>query len=179
MGLRLKRNLYRITRATAVVATVSLALQVYLKNSHQNIELLGAIHDKNVPETQSGTIWDLISNDSNVSTFAKLVGEFDDLVGGLKTPQAKLTVYAPTNEAFQKEEFAPDLPWFYWKFLVGYHMGPGSFSADALSSMNTAPSFVNADIFFKYRQRISTQPETEALWFNRKAKCVKSNIVSI
>lgn len=171
MGLKLKRTLYRVTRATAVVATTSLALQVYLKQSQNHMELLGPSQGNDVVNAPPiNTAWDLINNDSNISTFAKILGEFNDLVEALKIPRAKFTIYAPTNEAFEKEGLAQDLPWFYWKFLVGHHMGPGAYSEDTLLSMNTVPSFVNADIFSKYRQRISTQSEPGAFSFNRKAK---------
>ena len=139
---------------------------------------MGSIRESDVPETPLLTVWDVIKNDNNVSTFAKILGEFDDIVGGLRAPRAKFTVYAPTNEAFEKETFAQDLPWFYWKFLIGYHMGAGAFPKETLLSMATVPSFVNADIFFKYRQRISTQLESGELLFNRKANCVGPNIVS-
>ncbi|CAJ2509010.1 Uu.00g140360.m01.CDS01 [Anthostomella pinea] len=106
---------------------------------------------------QSMTVWDVLQRDERVSKFADIVGMFDDIVLGLSTPQAKFTVYAPVNEAFDDMFFPPDLPWFYWKFLAGYHMGPGSLSEADLKSQSTISSFVNADVFFTYKQRISVQ----------------------
>ncbi|KAK5988364.1 Aurofusarin biosynthesis cluster protein S [Cladobotryum mycophilum] len=106
---------------------------------------------------ENATVWDIIRNDERISRFADVVGMFDDIVGGLKAPKAKFTIYAPVNEAFEREFFPFDLPWFYWKFLAGYHMGPGPVPEKALHSTGTVSSFVNADIFFTYKQRISTQ----------------------
>ena len=179
MGLKYKRTLYRATWFTVVVVTISLAIQVYLKKWQSQIDLLVPVQESDTLNTPILTVWDIIKSDGNVSVFAKMVGEFDDIVGGLKVPQAKFTVYAPTNEAFKKEEFEHDLPLFYYQFLVGHHMGPGVYSAEALSTTNTVPTFVNADIFFKYRQRISTQIESGTCSLNRKARLVQPNIVSL
>lgn len=127
--------------------------------------------------TTETTIWAAIQNDSRISTFANMLGQFDDIVQGLSVPQAKFTVYAPTNEAFENEYFPYDLPSFYWKFLVGYHMGLGAFSRDNLSTIGTVSSFVNADIFFKYKQRISSQVlSNKSISLNHKSKIMAETV---
>lgn len=176
---RLRRVLHKATRATVVVATVALGVQVFLRNSQKDVKPLGVLEDEAITaDSSSMTVWELIRNDTRVSTFANILGEFKDIVGGLNAPKAKFTVYVPTNEAFEKETFAWDLPSFYWLYVVGYHMGPGAFSMEDLSKINTAPSFIFADIFQNYRQRISTQSDGGRFSFNHKAKYVTPDIVS-
>ncbi|PLB48455.1 Fasciclin domain family protein [Aspergillus steynii IBT 23096] len=166
---RCSRLARRVTRATVIVATVALGIQFFARNLLQ-----GTIHPVRVPETTAidnspMTVWELIRNDNRTSTFANILGQFTGIAGGLNAPKAQFTVYVPTNEAFEQEKFAEDLPIFYWMYLVGYHMGPGAFTREMLSRMNTAPSFVFADIYQKYRQRISLHGLSNRLSFNYRA----------
>lgn len=139
--------------------------------------------DKEAPKGDGDgklTVWQALRADPKVSRFADVVGMFDDIVGGLNTPQAKFTLYAPVNEVFEREFFPWDLPWFYWKFLAGYHMGPGLVGGAELSRMNTVGSFVNGDIFFFYKQRISTQvDEVGKVTLNHVARVISSADVSV
>ncbi|GLI79299.1 hypothetical protein PoHVEF18_007629 [Penicillium ochrochloron] len=179
-----KRALFQALRVALVAVTVSLAVQTYLEGwkkpqpvvIESRVEINETFQPKPLIEETSPpkTLWESIQNDPSLSKFAKLVGEFDDIVGGLRAPKAQLTVYAPVNEAFDKEEFPYDLPWFYWKFLVGYHMGRGGVSAQGLRSQNTVSSFVNADIFFKNQQRISVQDNSDSLTFNFGSRMLSS-----
>ncbi|KAF3403686.1 hypothetical protein F1880_009568 [Penicillium rolfsii] len=179
-----KRALFQALRIALVAVTVSLATQTYLdgwkKPQPVIVESRVEINETIQPElpventSPPKTLWESIQSNPSLSKFAKLVGEFDDIVGGLRAPKAQLTVYAPVNEAFDKEEFPYDLPWFYWKFLVGYHMGKGGVSAQRLRSQNTVSSFVNADIFFKNQQRISVQDNSDSVTFNFHSKMMSS-----
>ncbi|CAI7642150.1 unnamed protein product [Penicillium bialowiezense] len=175
-----KRIIFQASRVTLVVVTVSLAVQTYLAGwkKPEPVAVKPHAETHETPSTQTTstqTLWAQIKQNENLSRFAKLVGEFEDIVGGLQAPPAQLTVYAPVNEAFEKEDFPYDLPWFYWKFLVGYHMGKGAVSAQALHSQNTVSSFVNADIFFKNQQRISVQNNADGVTFNFRAKLLASH----
>ncbi|KAH8695155.1 FAS1 domain-containing protein [Talaromyces proteolyticus] len=173
-SLKIKRVVFKASRALAVIFTVTVVVPVYLASWQDTTQkpigtpkvaqtvdttpkIVNDVDQSTSDPPQSRTVWGLLQDDSRISTFAHWVGQFDDIVGGLDTPQARFTLFAPTNEAFAQESFEHGLPWFYWKFLVGYHMGPGNSSAAALRTQNTVQSFVNADIFFKYKQRISVQ----------------------
>lgn len=179
-----KRALFQALRLALVAVTVSLAVQTYLDGwkKAKPVVIKSPVETNEPPSpgsptTESSspqTLWESIQNDPSLTKFAKLVGKFDDIVGGLRAPKAQLTVYAPVNKAFDNEEFPYDLPWFYWKFLVGYHMGKGSVSAHALRSQNTVSSFVNADIFFKNQQRISVQDNPDTVTFNFRSKVLSS-----
>ncbi|EZF21924.1 hypothetical protein H112_05095 [Trichophyton rubrum D6] len=159
---RLRRIVRQTLRGTAVVVTILLAIQWTFKSSSNSKasnyinSRLGANGASSTPEPH-GTVWETIRNDTRVSKFVKVLGEFKSIVAGLDAPKAKFTVYVPTDEAFEKETFAWDLPSFYWLYLIGYHMGAGALSQKDFSHMTTAPSFVFADVFETYRQRISIQ----------------------
>ncbi|KAJ5358439.1 uncharacterized protein N7496_010852 [Penicillium cataractarum] len=180
-----KRALFQALRVALVAVTVSLAVQTYLDGwKKPQLVVIESRLETNEPSlsepptTESSspqTLWDALQNDPSLTKFTKLVGEFEDIVGGLRAHRAQLTIYAPVNEAFDKEEFPYDLPWFYWKFLVGYHMGKGSVSVQALPNQNTVSSFVNADIFFKNQQRISVQDNhPDPVTFNFRSKLLSS-----
>jgi hypothetical protein len=171
-SVKIKRAVFKASRAFSVIVAVSFVAQVYFinwqgttqkpirtpKEPVQTVDTTpssAVVDDVNPP--QDRTVWGLLQDDSRISAFAQWVGQFDDIVSGLNTPQARFTLFAPTNEAIARERFEHDLPWFYWKFLVGYHMSLGNSSAAALHTQNTVQSFVNADIFFNYKQRISVQ----------------------
>lgn len=180
-----KRALFQALRVALVAVTVSLAVQTYLDGwkKPQPVVMESRLETNEPspsepPTTESSppqTLWDALQNEPSLTKFTKLVGEFEDIVGGLRAPRAQLTIYAPVNEAFDKEDFPYDLPWFYWKFLVGYHMGKGGVSAQALPNQNTVSSFVNADIFFKNQQRISVQDNhPDNVTFNFRSKLLSS-----
>ncbi|RJE19617.1 fasciclin domain family protein, partial [Aspergillus sclerotialis] len=175
MALKVKRALFRATQATTIVVTISLAIQVYMSKWAKDQEPSSLVGDTESPDTSSLTVWDVIQNERNLTKFASLIGEFDDIVESLRASQESFTLYAPLDGAFEQETFPYDLPWFYWKFLVGYHMSPGAWSALALPTQNTVSSFVNADIYFKNRQRISVQAGIKRTSLNYRANVIASN----
>ncbi|KAI5456763.1 FAS1 domain-containing protein [Mariannaea sp. PMI_226] len=166
-----KASLLRALRALIFLTSLPL-LAHYLvskwQNRSQNQPILPPEIDH---ESESNrTIWDILSNDESVSRFAQIVGELPDIVRGLSAPQARFTVYAPVNEAFESFYFPPDPPPFFGLFLAGYHMGPGWVPAEQLRSTGTVSSFVNGDIFFTYKQRISVQHNGDGMTLNHEAE---------
>lgn len=164
--------LYRTLRATlvlAIVPTIALYLLHSISWGSSSREPIDFADDGVGSGPDHGTLWEVLRGDDRISKFADVVDMFDDIVLGLSTPQAKFTVYAPVNEAFANEYFPPDLPWFYWKFLAGYQMGPGVVTPADFSSHGTVSSFVNADIFHTYRQRISVQSAQGQVTLNHKS----------
>lgn len=165
--------LYRTLRATlvlAIVPTITLYLLQSISWGSSSREPIDFVDGEVENGPDHGTLWEVLRGDERISKFAGVVGMFDDIVLGLSTPQANFTVYAPINEAFADEYFPPDLPWFYWKFLAGYQMGPGIVTRADLSSHGTVSSFVNADIFHTYRQRISVQSSGRKVTLNHKSE---------
>jgi uncharacterized surface protein with fasciclin (FAS1) repeats len=116
-----------------------------------------------------------LSSDDRVSKFVEIVGKLPDIVRGLSAPQARFTVYAPVNEAFDSFYFPPDPPPFFGLFIAGCHMGPGPVPAERLPTMGTVSSFVNGDIFFTYKQRISVHQDSNGLTLNQAARLLPLN----
>ncbi|KAK2616915.1 hypothetical protein QQS21_000003 [Conoideocrella luteorostrata] len=187
----------RALRTAAIVVGFTLVVQYYLRSFQETTGPLltqegnpgtgegghGQLEHEQAHEEQpsqtNATVWDVLKSDPRVSRFADMVAMFEDIVQGLSAPKAKFTVYAPINEAVANAFVPHDPPWFYWKYLVGYHMGPGALSEKALANTATVSSFVHADIFFTYQQRISTQNDLHAsangkITFNHKATHIAS-----
>ena len=165
-----KVSVWRAFRALVFLTSVPLLIQYLVYKWYQTSQ------PSFVPSAQEAnyeanlTIWEILSNDERVSQFAEIVGNLPDIVRALSAPQARFTSYAPVIEAFDSFYFPPDPPPFFGLFIAGCHMGPGPVPAKRLSSMSTVSSFVNGDIFFTYKQRISVQLIEDGLMLNHVAK---------
>ncbi|KAL6921179.1 hypothetical protein FSST1_005205 [Fusarium sambucinum] len=170
-----KPSLWRALRALAFIVSIPLLIQYLALKwySTSQITPTPALHEAH-HETNL-TVWDVLSNDDRVSKFVEIVGKLPDIVRGLSAPQARFTVYAPVNEAFDSFYFPPDPPPFFGLFIAGCHMGPGPVPAERLPTMGTVSSFVNGDIFFTYKQRISVQQDSSGLTLNHAARLLPLN----
>lgn len=171
--LKKKASIARAARLLALLTSFPLpvAYLVYkwsAQSTDINVEETPIQTTKTFTYDQNSTILDILQNDDRVSRFAEVVGQLPDIARGLAAPQAKFTLYVPVNEAFDDFFFPPDPPPFYNLFLAGYHMGPGP--VQSLSSRSTVTSFVNGDIFFDYKQRISIQHYGDKTTLNHEAK---------
>ncbi|KAM0543228.1 hypothetical protein ACHAO7_009528 [Fusarium culmorum] len=170
-----KPSLWRALRALSFIISIPLLVQYFVLkwySTSQNTPT-PVFHEPN-HETNL-TVWEVLSNDDRVSKFVDVIGKLPDIVRGLSAPQARFTVYAPVNEAFDSFYFPPDPPPFFGLFIAGCHMGPGPVPAERLPSMGTVSSFVNGDIFFTYKQRISVQKDKSGLILNRAARVLPVN----
>lgn len=152
-----KNSVWRALRALIFLISIPLLIQYLLFRWYSTSPLPSKLSTQEDHHEANLTIWEILSNDESVSQFAEIVGKLPDIVRGLSAAQAHFTIYAPVNEAFDSFYFPPDPPPFFGLFIAGCHMGPGLVSAERLPSMSTVPSFVNGDIFFTYKQRISVQ----------------------
>lgn len=172
-----KASLSKALRALFFLISLPLIVQYILSRWNRASSSLSSApsHQGSTTPTNPNanlTIWEVLSNDERVSRFAKIIGELPDIVRGLSAPQAQFTVYAPVNEAFESFYFPPDPPPFFGLFIAGYHMGPGPVPAEHLGSIGTVSSFVNGDIFFDYKQRISVQRTGKDITLNHEAKYI-------
>lgn len=170
-----KPSVWRALRALAFIVSIPLLIQYlvlkWYSTSHTTptAAVPEAHHETNL------TVWEVLSNDERVSKFVEIVGKLPDIVRGLSAPQARFTVYAPVNEAFDSFYFPPDPPPFFGLFIAGCHMGPGPVPAERLPTMGTVSSFVNGDIFFTYKQRISVQQDRDVVTLNHVAQLLPMN----
>lgn len=87
------------------------------------------------------TIWELISKSKYTTKLAKAIGEFDDLVDILNGTSSNITLFAPTDAAFEK------IPDHHKKpnkdvirNLLAYHVSPGFYPARRVLVTHTIPS---------------------------------------
>lgn len=88
------------------------------------------------------TIWEMISKSKYTTKLAKLVSEFDDLVDILNGTSANITLFAPTDAAFEK------IPHHHKKKpskelirnVLAYHISPGFYPAHRVFVTHTIPS---------------------------------------
>ncbi|RGP64458.1 fasciclin domain family [Fusarium longipes] len=170
-----KPSLLRALRALAFIISVPLLVQYLVLKWYTTSQTTPT---SAVPEDAyktNLTVWEVLSNDDRVSKFVEIIGTLPDIVRGLSAPQARFTVYAPVNEAFDSFFFPPDPPPFFNLFIAGCHMGPGPVPEERLPILGTVSSFVNGDIFFTYKQRISVQKDSNGLTLNHVARVLPIN----
>lgn len=178
----MKRFLFRVTWGTALIFATSFAVQLYFTRWYGRVEPVKVVQKLEVQENSSNvskTIWELIEHAPDLSFLVEKTLEIPRVRDGLDSRLAKFTVYAPTNKAFENERLPYDVPSFGWLMLVGYHMAPGAFSRESHKEKMTVASFLHADRFFKYKQRISTQTDERGLSLNSRARFVGPEIVSL
>ncbi|SPJ88299.1 uncharacterized protein FTOL_12554 [Fusarium torulosum] len=173
--IKQKPSVWKALRSLALILSIPLIIQYHVLKWYSTSQIAPAtkVHEPHY-ETNL-TIWEILNKDDRVSKFVEIVGKLPDIVRGLSAPQARFTVYAPVNEAFDSFYFPPDPPPFFNLFIAGCHMGPGPISAERLQTLGTVPSFVNGDIFFTYKQRISVQQTSNGLMLNHAARLLPGN----
>ncbi|KAF5007924.1 hypothetical protein FDECE_5840 [Fusarium decemcellulare] len=173
--IKKKVSVWRALRALVFLTSIPLLVQFLVYKWYSAAQLSSVSSAPEVAHETNLTIWEVLSNDESVSRFVEIVSNLPDIVRGLSAPQARFTVYAPVNEAFDSFYFPPDPPPFFGLFIAGCHMGPGPLPAERLPSRSTVSSFVNGDIFFTYKQRISVQQTGDGLTLNHEARLLPIN----
>jgi len=87
------------------------------------------------------TIWELISKSKYTTKLAKAISEFDDLVDILNGTSSNITLFAPTDAAFEKiphhhKKPSKDLI----RNVLAYHVSPGFYPARRVLVTHTIPS---------------------------------------
>ncbi|KAH6960182.1 FAS1 domain-containing protein [Fusarium avenaceum] len=173
--IKQKPSVWRALRALALILSIPLIIQYLVLKWYSTSQIAPATKVHESPYETNLTVWEVLNKDERVSKFVEIVSKLPDIVRGLSAPQARFTVYAPVNEAFDSFYFPPDPPPFFNLFIAGCHMGPGPVSAERLHTLGTVPSFVNGDIFFTYKQRISIQHTSNGLGLNHAAQLLPLN----
>jgi uncharacterized surface protein with fasciclin (FAS1) repeats len=127
------------------------------------------------------TIWELISKSKYTTKLAKLVGEFSDLVDILNGTSANITLFAPTDAAFEK------IPHHHKKpskelirNVLAYHVSPGFYPAHRLFVTHTIPSTYSEERLGGEAQRLRVGFRLfKGLNINFFSKVVATNIVRL
>jgi uncharacterized surface protein with fasciclin (FAS1) repeats len=96
----------------------------------------------NKPHYSKSTLWDLISNSKYSTKFTEFLKKDQDLVDYLKSKDTNITVFAPTNEAFERLEklFPKEPSKEVIHKVLAYHLVSGTHSVKDLFFHNTITS---------------------------------------
>jgi uncharacterized surface protein with fasciclin (FAS1) repeats len=127
------------------------------------------------------TIWEMISTSKYTTKLAKLVSEFDDLVDVLNGTSSNITLFAPTDKAFEK---IPDHHKKPNKELIHnvlrYHVSPGFYPAGRVLITHTIPSAYSEERLGGEAQRLRVGFSIfKGLNINFFSKVVAANIVRL
>ncbi|RMD39204.1 hypothetical protein DV735_g5921, partial [Chaetothyriales sp. CBS 134920] len=107
------------------------------------------------------TVYELISKSEHTTRLAAAINEFPDLVELLNGTKANYTLFAPTDEAFEKiPKRAPKPPKEFLKKLLTYHVSPDFYPLGRVFASRTIPTALDAEFLstkdHTVPQRLST-----------------------
>jgi uncharacterized surface protein with fasciclin (FAS1) repeats len=125
------------------------------------------------------TIYELINSSKYTTKFAKLVNEFDDIVGFLNSTNANRTLFVPTDAAFEKlpdhiKKPSKDLI----RKILSYHASPGFYPTPRILVSHTLPSAWNEEAIGNKAQRLRVRLTLKGLTVNLYSHVIAPNIVS-
>jgi len=130
------------------------------------------------PHKSNMTIYEMISKSPYTTKLAKLISGFDDLVDILNSTSHNITLFAPTNAAFEK---IPDHHKKPSKQLIRnvleYHISPNFYPAHRVIVTHTIPSSYNEKRLGGEAQRLRVGLGLKGLNINFFSKIVAADIV--
>jgi len=100
-------------------------------------------HHPGHPHEPNLTVYQLIAGSEYTTTFTKLIDEYPELVATLNSTKANVTIFAPTNKAFEKiPEKAPKPSKEQLLAILQYHVLPEAYSAIRVLHTHTAPTLL-------------------------------------
>jgi len=123
------------------------------------------------------TVYELIASSKYTTKLAKLINKFPDLVETLNGTKANYTVFAPTDEAFEKipkhgKEPSDEL----LKKVLSYHVSPDFYPAGRILVTHTLPSALTEDSLGGEAQRLRVGIGLKGLTVNFYSRVVAANI---
>lgn len=127
------------------------------------------------------TVYQLISALPHTRRFAKLVGEFPDLVDILNSTDAdgEYTIFVPHDDAFKDipdDHEKPDKQLI--EKVLQYHIGNGKFKAEKLVTSYTLPTILDEKWLGNEKQRLRTSWDLSGVKINFYSKVIAADIVS-
>lgn len=126
------------------------------------------------------TVYQAISASKYTTKFAALVDEYPEIVETLNATEANVTLFVPTDKAFEK---IPDHhkgkkpPKEFIEKLVQYHVAPGLYPAGRLLAHHTLPTALKAGALGDNPQRVRVSIGLFGVRLNFYSKIVAANIV--
>ena len=135
----------------------------------------GKPHHPHGPPNQ--TVYELISKSKYTTKLAKLINEYDDLVKLLNGTKANYTIFAPTDEAFEKiphhGDHKPSKELI--KKVLLYHVSSEFYPAGRVLHSYTIPTLYEPE-FLGHKQRLTVRVTLKGPTINFYSKLVAVNI---
>ncbi|RMZ86008.1 hypothetical protein DV737_g189, partial [Chaetothyriales sp. CBS 132003] len=117
------------------------------------------------------TVYEIISKGKHTTKLAAAINEFPDLVNLLSGTKANYTIFAPTDQAFEKiPKHAPKPSKEFLKKLLTYHLSTEFYPIDQVFASRTIPTALDAEFLSEkghtVPQRLSTQIGFKGLTIN-------------
>jgi uncharacterized surface protein with fasciclin (FAS1) repeats len=125
------------------------------------------------------TVYQLINGSKYTTKFAKLINEYPDIVESLNKTAVNVTVFAPTDKAFEKipdhgKKPSKDLI----KKILEYHLVPEIYPASRVLVTHTMPTALDEERLGGQPQRLRVSIGLGGIKINFFSKIVAVNIVS-
>ncbi|KAF9737868.1 hypothetical protein PMIN06_004295 [Paraphaeosphaeria minitans] len=127
-------------------------------------------------EKPNQTVYELISKSKYTTKLAKLIGDYPDLVDKLNSTKSNYTVFAPTDEAFERIPKHGKKPSeeFLEKVLL-YHISPDFYPAGRVLHSYTIPTLLEPENL-GHAQRLTVRVTLKGPTINFYSKIVAVNI---
>ncbi|KAI1092802.1 FAS1 domain-containing protein [Rostrohypoxylon terebratum] len=127
------------------------------------------------------TVYQAIHASNHTTKFAKLVDDFPDIVDKLNTTSANVTIFVPTDHAFEKipdhvKDHKP--PKEFVEKLIKYHVLPGFYPAGRVVSSHTLPTTLEEEQLGGQPQRIRVSFGLFGVKLNFFSKVVFANLIT-
>jgi uncharacterized surface protein with fasciclin (FAS1) repeats len=123
------------------------------------------------------TVYELISESKYTTKLAKLIDEYDDLVEILNGTKANYTVFAPTNEAFEKiPDHGKKPSKEVLKSILLYHVSDDFYPAGRVLHSYTIPTLYEPEHLLGHKQRLTVRVTLKGPAINFYSRLVAVNI---
>jgi len=123
------------------------------------------------------TVYELISESKYTTKLAKLIDEYDDLVKLLNGTKANYTVFAPTDEAFEKiPDHGKKPSKEALKSILLYHVSDDFYPAGRVLHSYTIPTLYEPEKNLGHKQRLTVRVTLKGPAINFYSKLVAVNI---
>ncbi|KAI0837950.1 FAS1 domain-containing protein [Hypoxylon sp. FL0890] len=127
------------------------------------------------------TVYQSIKASNHTTKFAKLVDDFPDLVDKLNSTSANVTVFVPTNHAFEKiphhgKDHKP--PKEFVEKVLKYHVLPGFYPVGRVLAHQTLPTALEEEALGDRPQRLRVTISLFGVKLNFYSKIVLANLIT-
>lgn len=136
----------------------------------------GPHHPPHEGDKPNRTVYELINESKYTTKLAKLINKYDDLVETLNSTKANYTIFAPTDEAFEKiPDHGKHPSKEILKDILLYHVSPDFYPAGRVLHSYTIPTLFEPEKL-GHKQRLTVRVTLKGPTINFYSKLVAVNI---